>query len=84
MKALQTLLQQVQAAQPMHLLALEDCLAEADERSRTVVEAGVAVLKEQGLEEALIFLSGKMTSLLEQSRRALILTEEKALEDELA
>lgn len=72
MMSLESLLQSIQAIELKEDVKLAVMLEAADEQSRAVIEAGAALLEQQGLELAAEFVSRNMTRLLRDTRAALI------------
>lgn len=68
MMSLESLLQSVQAIELKEDVNLSLVLESADEQSRAVVEAGSALMKQQGLEYAAEFISSNMYRLLLATR----------------
>lgn len=53
-------------------MQLDDVLVEADEHAQAVVEGGLQLLRKEGLEAALGFLSANMAPLLAASRASIL------------
>jgi hypothetical protein len=68
MMSLQSLLQSVQAIELKEDVNLSLVLETADDQSRALVEAGSALMKQQGLEYAAEFISSNMYRLLLTTR----------------
>jgi hypothetical protein len=71
MKSLQSLLKNVQAIELKEDVKLALLLESADEQSRAVIEAGAALLAQQGLEVAATFVSANMDRLLRATRASM-------------
>lgn len=72
MMSLQSLLQTVQAIELKEDVKLALVLESSDDQSRAVIEAGAALLEQQGLEVAAEFISGNMNRLLRATRAKLV------------
>lgn len=72
MKTVESLLDQVKASILHDVAQLEVILESSDLATREVVEHGYQVLRDQGLEEALVCLSAGMNQLMLESRAALL------------
>ncbi len=72
MMSLESLLQNVQAIELKEDVKLALVLERADEQSRAVIEAGAALLRQEGLELAAEFISSNMTRLLRDTRAKLV------------
>lgn len=71
MKSLETLLKNVQSIELKEDVKLALLLESTDDQSRAVIEAGAALLSQQGLEVAASFVSANMDRLMRASRASL-------------